>query len=361
MATKFQHYVPRVYTKAWETSVYTKREPDRSFEGVYFFDKSDLSKGDGRNKGSILATNHTYTIDFNYSFIFSRCRDIRNEFAVKIKTILQERNVTAFYNGIPLTNRNAISNHLVDLEQWVFYNADKTQAPKKAIINSIKEVRSYCLEDKFGSYMETRWETVLNEFLKPFPKVDGRGQIEYCFPQTRAVINMLDMVALMMCRNPAFDLLGAFSWMKAEILVPVYSQFGYAAEADVIIRGAWLTEIYRGLYSQNGFVRSFLSAAISNLGIMVFRVANESEGSFITSDNPVALHKLAIESTNQNGIYFPLTPKYMLFLGKRSDNSINNVIFRTVCNEDIRCLNRIILNAAETSIVSTKQYLGYIL
>lgn len=361
MATKFQHYVPRVYTKAWETTVYTKREPEKPFEGVYFYNKSDLSKGDGRNKGSILATNHTYTIDFNYSFIFSKCRDIRNEFAEKIKTILQERKVTAFYNGIPLTNRNAISRNLVDLEQWTFHFADNTPAPKKAIINSIKEIRSYCLEDRFGSYVETRWEAILNEFLRPFPKVDGRGQIEYTFPQTQAVLNMLDMVALMMCRNPAFDLLGTFSWMKDEILVPVLSQLGQAREADVLIRGAWLTEIYRGLFIEKGFVHSFLSTAISNLGIVVFRVANESEGSFITSDNPVVCHKLLVEATNQNGIYFPLTPKFMLFLGKRSDGAINEILFRTVCNEDIRRLNRIILNAAETNIVSTRQYLGYII
>lgn len=360
MATKNQHYVPRVYTKAWETTVYSIKEPKKPFTGVYYYNKSDLSVGDGRNKGTILAANHTYTIDFNYTFILSKCREIRIEFAEKIKAILSERNIKAYYSGNVLTSRNAISTWLPYLEEWTFYNADSTLASKKSVINAIKEVRSYCLEDKFGAYVETRWESILQTFLAPLPKVDGRGQIEYSFPVSQAVIDMLDMVALMMCRNPAFDLLGIFPWLKNDILAPVFSQYGDTVGADIIMRGCWLTEIYKGLYSKTGFVNTFLSSAVSGLGIMVFRVANQDEGSFITSDNPVVYHKLLVEASNHNGIYFPLTPQFLLFLGKRSDGNVNDAIFRTVCNKDIQRINRIILNGAESSIVSKERRLGYI-
>jgi hypothetical protein len=361
MATKNQHYVPRVYTKAWETTVYSIKEPQKPFSGVYYYDKSNLTMGDGRNKGTILTANHTYTIDFDYTFILPMCREIRVEFAERIKDILSKRNVKAYYNGKALTSRNSISTWLPFLEEWTFYNADNTLASKKAVINSIKEVRSYCLEDKFGTYVETRWESILQAFLSPFPKDDGRGQIEYSFPMSQAVVDMLDMVALMMCRNPAFDLLGLFSWLKTDILDPIFLQCGNTVGADIIMRGCWLTEIYKGLYGKNGFVNSFLSSAVSGLGVMVLRVANEGEGSFITSDNPVVYHKLLVEASNHNGIYFPLTPQFLLFLGKRSDGSVNDVIFRTVCNGDIRRLNRIILNGAELGIVSKEQRLGYII
>ena len=60
MATRFQHYVPQVYLRAWETT-----------KGVYYFSKSDLSVGERRNTYSILAKNHTYTIDYEYSFVFN--------------------------------------------------------------------------------------------------------------------------------------------------------------------------------------------------------------------------------------------------------------------------------------------------
>ena len=131
--------------------------------------------------------------------------------------------------------------------------------------------------------------------------------------------------------------------------------------ADIIMRGCWLTEIYRGLYNENGFVDTFLSTALSDLGIVVYRVANKSEGTFITSDNPVVYHKLRVEATNHNGIYFPLTPKYLIFLGKRSNAGIDDVLFRTVHNRDLRNINRILLNGAESGIVSQERRLGYIL
>lgn len=35
MPTKRQHFVPRVYMKAWETKVETAKEPDKKFDGVY--------------------------------------------------------------------------------------------------------------------------------------------------------------------------------------------------------------------------------------------------------------------------------------------------------------------------------------
>lgn len=361
MAKKWQHYVPRVYTKAWETTVYSKKEPDKPFEGVYYYERYDLSKGDGRNNGSILATNHTYTIDFNYTFILSKCPSIRVEFAEKIRDLLRERKVKAYFDGKLLSNRNAISSNLENLDNWEFFNYANMPASKKSNINAIKEIRSYCLEDKFGSYVEQRWETILTEFLSPFPKTDGTGQIEFSHPNIQAITNMLEMLAVMMCRNPSFDLLGVFSWMKDEILIPIYAQYGYVADANVIMRGVWLTQIYKGLFGKNGFVDSFISSAFSKLGIVVFRVANDSEGSFITSDNPVVYYNLRIESNNANGIYFPLTPQYTLFLGKRSEGNINDVVFSTVHNQDIRRINRIILNSSKTGIVSTKQYLGYIL
>lgn len=361
MPTRWQHYVPRVYTKAWETTVYSRNQPDSSFQGVYYYEKSDLSIGDGRNRASILAKNQTYTIDFKYNFIFSQCPDIRKEFSDKIKQIFQERKIKAFYNGKPLTNRNSISQNISDLDNWDFYNYDNTVASKRSTINAIKEIRSYALEEKFGSYIESRWESVLQNFLLPFPKENGTGQLEYHFPKTQSVTDMLEMLVIMMCRNPSFNLMGLFPWLKNNLLIPFYSQYGDVNDANVVMRGVWLAEIYKGLYNRKGFVNSFISSAISNFGVVVYKVANDSEGSFITSDNPVVYYNLMVEANNANGIYFPLTPKFTLFLGKRFDDSINDVVFCTVHNQDIRRINRIILNSAETGIVSTRQYLGYIL
>ena len=132
---------------------------------------------------------------------------------------------------------------------------------------------------------------------------------------------------------------------------------------EQMIRGLWLTEIYRGLFNhKNGFTSEFLSQGLTNLGIIIFRIATETDGSFITSDNPVVFQKMCV-TTNRcpNGIYFPLTPQFLLFLGKRTEGTINDVIFRTVGNNDVREINRVILNGAQKAIVSTNKHLGYIL
>lgn len=208
---------------------------------------------------------------------------------------------------------------------------------------------------------------VIKAFLSPFPSSVGKGQIDFTFSTQKPIKDMLDMTALMMCRNPSFDLFGLYSFVGNKLLNPVFSQWGNADEAqkatEQMIRGLWLTEIYRGLFNhKNGFTSEFLSQGLTNLGIIIFRIATETDGSFITSDNPVVFQKMCV-TTNRcpNGIYFPLTPQFLLFLGKRTEGTINDVIFRTVGNNDVREINRVILNGAQKAIVSTNKHLGYIL
>lgn len=45
MANREQHFVPRVYMKAWETEVETTKEPDKKFTGVYVFKNTTIGEG----------------------------------------------------------------------------------------------------------------------------------------------------------------------------------------------------------------------------------------------------------------------------------------------------------------------------
>lgn len=215
--------------------------------------------------------------------------------------------------------------------------------------------------------MESHWTDTVKAFLSPFPLSVGTGQIDFMFPTQKPIRDILDMTALMMCRNPYFDLLGLYSWVGKELLEPLFAQWGNAEEAKnattQMIRGLWLCEIYRSLFEKkDGFASQFLSQGLSMFGIMIFRVATIADGSFITSDNPVVFQKMSITTELcPNGIYFPLTPRFLLFLGKRSEGAINNVIFRTVRSDDVKRINRVILNGAKKAIISTDKHLGYIL
>ena len=103
MPTKRQHFVPRVYMKAWETKVETSKEPDKKFDGVYVFNGSDI--GEGANRNSVLWKPHLYTINFSYSYICKSCSKVKNEFVSMIYDLLDvyKRQILSKLSEIVLT------------------------------------------------------------------------------------------------------------------------------------------------------------------------------------------------------------------------------------------------------------------
>ena len=94
MPTKKQHFVPRVYMKAWETQVETLKEPDKKFNGIYI--SKDGSTGDGENRNSVFWKPHLYTINFKYSSICDSCAKVRLQFVDMIYVCSAN---TVFYRG----------------------------------------------------------------------------------------------------------------------------------------------------------------------------------------------------------------------------------------------------------------------
>ena len=84
MSTRFQHYVPQVYLRAWESKVVSIKEPKKEFMGVYYFEKDKLEIGDGRNVKSILGQYNTYTIGYEYSFLFDEMPLVADDYGKKI-------------------------------------------------------------------------------------------------------------------------------------------------------------------------------------------------------------------------------------------------------------------------------------
>lgn len=361
---KNQHFVPQVYLKAWETTVYSLKEPTKPFNGVYKYTKHDLILGDGCNKNNILAKNHTYTIDGNFLFLIKDLPEVEKEFLSKLKDIISRRKIKCFYKDKELVRDKDYIDNLLNVENWEFRKIDNSKVKQRAVINEIKDIRCYCIETKFDSFMEKKWENVLNNMLSVFPMKRGEGQLEVRLNKEN-IEDMLTMLALMMCRNPAFELYGLFDW-ATEFLSDVFKPWDDVNEKNKYLsemrKGLWLTHIYRGLFQDSkGFVEIFTNSASEQLGIMVLRVRDNSEGSFITSDNPVVHCNCILHTQDKRGIYFPLTPRVLLFIGKNTDGCIEDVIFRTVKNNDIRSINQIILNGSTKQIVSNYKRLGYIL
>ena len=366
MPAKKQHFVPRAYLKSWESAVYGKQEPTKPFKGVYIFGKSEQGIGDGITTKKILCENHTYTIDFDYTFILPYCPEIKKDFAAKIRSVLDERNTEVRMNGRLLTSDDDIGNNLYLLEQWEFYNrADGKQGPKIALTNRIMHLHSFVLEDAFSKLVENEWERILLEFIGPaesLPK--GRGQIDYHLSTPQISHDMIRMFAYMALRNPAFDMFGIIPELR-KVLTTQFSGCNDQERHEITeeyIRGLWLSEIYKGLFKvKSGFFFTIVPNAIARGGLVIFKVRDDSEGCFITSDNPAFFHMSSVMSRNYNGLYFPLTPQYMLFIGLNTAYEISDLVIKTIGNKDIRTINWIILNSATEHLISNQQNLDYIL
>lgn len=129
MPTKRQHYVPRVYIKAWETEVTNKKEQDKKFQGVYYF---GMNESDGKTKESILWKPHLYTIGFRHSFICKSCSKVRIEFVDRIYEYLRSGMKYPVYGKCGyriIKTKRSIEKHFFQIQDWEFYydNGDITK------------------------------------------------------------------------------------------------------------------------------------------------------------------------------------------------------------------------------------------
>ena len=335
MAGRDQHYVPKTYLRAWENEVSSKKEPDKKFKGVYHYYKNDLTTGDGRNVESILSRYHTYTIDFDHSFVFNEMPEVARDYGKKIQGIINQREVMAYYQGRKLdTIESLISDEAFQhLEEWVFYKKDnpKRLAKKKAILNNIREVHSYEIEKKLDDFLEKEWQKTRDSFIDKVTEGAKCGSVQDVRVNHTLATKLIYNVLIMMCRNPEFNCMGIFPAIGTTFM-NIFS----ANETDnenmekaeklvkLLLHGAWLAEIYKGLFdTKKGFCEVF-SKGIQKNCKMTLLYCSESSGSFITSDNPAFMFLSNVTKNNRNGLYLPLTPHHLLLIGKGIDD-IENV------------------------------------
>ena len=166
MPTKKQHFVPRVYMKAWETQVETIKEPDKKFNGIYVI--KDGSIGDGANRNSVLWKPHLYTINFKYSFICNSCAKVKSQYVDLIYDLLKTGFKQPVYGKLGysiIKTKKSINKHFFEIHDWDFYYYDGNVAKKAAILSQIDALNCYILEDSFDDYLEKNWENIMNSFV----------------------------------------------------------------------------------------------------------------------------------------------------------------------------------------------------
>ena len=382
MATKRQHFVPRVYMKAWETFVERKEEPSNKFRGVYVF-KNNESIGDGANRNSILWKPHLYTIGFNFFFITQSCPLIYGDFVDKVYELMKNNSPMPIYGKLGysvIKTKGSVKKHLPRIDEWEFYYEDGNLARKKSIKSQIDNLNSYVIEMAFDDCFEKKWESVYNRFIDVVRngKIVALGKSERIIPMQDA-IDMLSFFFMFLCRSPYFDAMGIYSNIKARVLYPVFEQMckgetdeGVSAEeieelesegrmyADDLMKGVWYSELYRMLFKrQGGFYHNIVLKAMEGCQMILYE-ASDGAGTFITSDNPAFEHISKVEAINRNGFLFPITPKYLLFIAKGMDD-INIVAHKYANTDTIRHFNRIIKQHKMDTLISVEKMIDRVL
>lgn len=359
-----QHFVPRVYLKRWISDKTTT---------VFYFKKEDLETGNPRNVSSILCNRHTYTIAFDDYFILDFMPEIKQDFLTQINTILSNYDADIFINDkyININEISSLSKFLSTIDNWDFKRKKDSTLPasKRGILSNIKQINSYILETALDDYAEKKWNTTLDNFIFEIKKqIFLNAHMSEISVSIQLIEEIVSILLLFMCRNPIFDCQGIFPDIQ-NILLKVFLMNATSKQEKQEIyslvssqmRGAWLVQIYKALFNDDtSFFHHFLQKIKTCCQITIL-YAPENNGSFITSDNPAFSYISTVTNANYNAIYFPLTPQYLLLIGKGKPNSFHKVSIKKLSHHGVKSFNRIILSNAAHDIVSNRKHLGFIL
>jgi hypothetical protein len=352
--------------KAWEISVETLKEPDKKFDGVYVF--QDSSIGDGANRNSVLWKPHLYTINFKHSYICKYCPKVKRQFVDMIYDLLRVKYKKPIYGKIGhsiIKTKKSIEKHFFEISNWDFYYEDGTLAKNDTIMGQIEALNCYLLEEAFDNYFEKNWEKTCNDFIVAVCKGKPAG-----FEQSERIIskdvamNMVAAFFIMLCRNPCFDAMGVYARIKQNLLYPIFSSMGHdigvgeepaeiegKAVVDELMEGVWYSELYKIFFKNTGgFYHTVVETVMIECQMILFE-ADSDAGTFITSDNPAFEHKSVVEIENINGMLFPITPRYMIFLAKGS-KGINYIDYRFADASTVKYFNRIIAQHKTKKIIA---------
>jgi hypothetical protein len=376
MPTKKQHFVPRVYMKAWETTVETLKDPHIKFSGVYTFEDHTVL-GNGANRNSVLWMPHLYTVRFQHNFVCRSCPRIMEDFVNQIYTIMRENGSKPIYAKIGysvIRTKKSIRKHLHEIDDWTFYYEDGNLAKQAAIQRNINALNSYVLENAFDDYWEKKWDSVQQGFIdavrNSLPAEINSS--ERLIPHQLA-FDMLSCFLMMLCRSPYFTAMGIYQKIKDTILYPMFEDLCISAipkeqseitdedrekaieegkqYADTIMTGVWYSELYRMIFGNTGgFYHSIIPMILLGCQMILFETYPNSEH-FITSDNPAFEHMLKVTAENTNGFIFPISPTHLLFIAQGSDK-FNLVDYRYANNETVRHFNQIIISHKHNLIIA---------
>ena len=329
---KARQYDRRVFSRGIQPHVYAIVESNGlDSSSVEYFTNNDpkLKKDfgtlmdelrDAKEYGSILNISQ---VDF--AALYARVEEVRADISMfreivlnSILPLIQAAEVMAQKYDVVVTNPPymGISNASEKLNQYA----------KKAYPISRYDLSTICMEKTLSMCNKTGMMAMIN--IPVWMSKSSFEDLRYSLLTKHTFVNMLH------CGRGIFG-----------------SDFGTTA---FVIRKSFekgYAELYRMLYkNKGGHFHTFLDIGSQRLQMILFEAYGDA-GDFITSDNPAFQYHSVPESKNMNGYIFPLSPKYLLFIGS-GNLPINIVDMRYADRNTVAYFNQAISRNKVQTVIS---------
>lgn len=338
---KNQHYIPRVYLKPWE----------HENKKLWIADKNHEDKKIEKKEEKVFSSRNLYTVKLNQEFVVKHCEKIKREFSEKIANFMNDQEVYAKDRGIEIRSLDQIESKLDNIEEWTFFRNDSGKVVSRSkIIKNIRSFTSYYLENKFNDYFENQWCQTRDSFVELY-NAEGVHKVKQ---------NYIDLIIKFAI---ATEMRGPKSNLVTLAKLVISNKYNYWDKFGLNVRFRneykkqdvanqyWLIDLYKMMTGGTGYYNTFLKSFYAKVSHIIL-FTTKGNDSFITSDNPFFIEK----NNSEKGIYFPITPKHLIFLPviKNDFSSDYEGIYlktETINSKEIEKLNAIIKRNANKSIV----------
>lgn len=339
-ASKKHHIIPKVYLREWSFN---------KTDSVYaYFKKNNYVSSEVRNINNILYKNNIYTLTLlDYYFL-------SEEGINKLFESLYDMTI----NDVKIENDPSLALKKLNLSPSEFIDKIKTLTiidnNNNLLSNSEKNNLCHQLKTKKFTEIETELSKIDNDWPNILNQINEISLSREVIELANLKKMLVDYLVSQLFRNPNASRELAKLFEELLKLKPIEDIFKNIPNGQEKFKSFYqISKLMTFIEPQPNFKDLPFSTNIGyfelfNKLTFTLLIAPE-DGFFVTSDSPLILLK---SNNTSQGIYFPISPKILLYMVKVHENADYDFHKMDISLETLRYINDIILDNAKEMVIS---------